>query len=1474
MVKLPTPGGDDDIWGDLLNDFLEVSLDNANVDENERGKLKPSAVSEAGAVMETDTTTAAMQFVVDEDNMASNSATKVPTQQSVKAYVDAKEKKAIEVTVTTARATAAKVGTTSGGNYTPTYGDRLNVTFTLGIAVNTPTLNIDGSGALNIRLGTTNVGTTLLNTAASSVTIPLWYDGSSYQMFGSQLNTDTNTTYLATTAFTAVTGTTQAAAVNRGYITNNILEVNVTLPATVAIGQIVQVLGLGSGGWRVTAPAGDDIMLDGNSTGAAGYISGGQYASVTLRCIVANTTWEVVAYTGVVTTGAGYSTAKQPLDADLTALAAAGNSTILAATTASFLAEDKTKLDGIEALADVTDATNVAAAGAVMEADTTTAAMGFVVDEDDMVSNSATKIPTQQSVKAYADTKAAIADVVKLTGNQTIAGEKTFSNRSYFLDTLAIHTPDNSPTGGGVGTWAVANIASTMYFSNRSASPDLIFGASSEGGTIGLGSGDAAVDAYIKHGGTHRLLFSGGGDDSDTIRISNITDPTDAQDAVTKNYVDNSTISSNLTGNVAYRNAGLANWFTALETAHTTARNIVVIGDSIASLTSWWATKPWPWRLADLMTTHGRTPPAEATFRFAVGANMLTMTSCDGTQKSPEIGMGGWAAELTNGQKATQTAVMDGISVVYTTSPGAGSIEVRDGVGGTLLTTINTDAAAKSSNIWTSNSLSLASHTIELTSIGTTILEGVYVHNGTRNKGVRVWSASHSGYTTSQMYSNPSFALDLIDNLNPDLVIIATGTNDGAANYATYMAGMISAVQGVTSADIAIWLPYTSSVGFPAAEDAAARAYLSTVDLPIIDAGYGIPNMGARFTPDGVHPAGDTGHTLIANHVFASIGGDPIGQTANQLGLLEIDLTTKAPLENPTFTGQVTLPNQFTYANGNLFAGNIFGQPIFNMKDTGNATSQIGLSTSSVNQALLGINQPAIVVGAGSGTHDTNLFRNDVGEFRIRTATTTETGNIVFAKKFNNQTGTSYTLALTDEGKIVTMNNASANTISLPQDSAAAFTIGAEIPIINYGTGTTTIQAGTGATLVGGGVLPQNERKVVTKVAANTWHVSNASADFLIDEDNMTSDTTTKAPTQQSVKAYVDSSGSGKVTGPASATDNAIMRYDATTGKLAQNSSVLVSDTGAISFDVSSGARTYYRVAMIRDTNATVTGTLKITLPFSWTNTMLRMTIKGYNYKFNESAWDLTIGGYTYSTTPAWFNYHTVVSGRPPFSSVRLAHDGTNCVILLGITSTTWNFPTIEVSEVIASASQTSGWDGTWGMSFITDETGIAYIVTPTLNKIAATSSSSVTNNAVALFDGTSGSVIKDSTKTLPSGTIIGTTDTQTLSNKTLDNTTTATFKDDNLTLQDGTDTTKQVKFQLDGISTATIRTIRFPNGNDTLVGATTTATITNKTLTSPVLNDPVINNPTGFLTGASKITVGTTPPGSPSTGDIWIDTN
>lgn len=111
----------------------------------------------------------------------------------------------VNVTVTTARTTAAKVGTTADGNYVPAVGDRLNVTFTLGVAVDSPTLNIDGSGAKNIRIADVNVSTLTLSTGAVSVVVPLWYDGTYYQMYGSHLNT--NMTYTEITSAEITTGT-------------------------------------------------------------------------------------------------------------------------------------------------------------------------------------------------------------------------------------------------------------------------------------------------------------------------------------------------------------------------------------------------------------------------------------------------------------------------------------------------------------------------------------------------------------------------------------------------------------------------------------------------------------------------------------------------------------------------------------------------------------------------------------------------------------------------------------------------------------------------------------------------------------------------------------------------------------------------------------------------------------------------------------------------------------------------------------------------------------------------------------------------------------------------------------------------------------------------------------------------------------------------------------------------------------------
>ena len=55
-------------------------------------------------------------------------------------------------------------------------------------------------------------------------------------------------------------GTTQQAASNTGYMTNNTSQVSITLPASPSVGDIVQVTGVGTGGWKITQNAGQSIL--------------------------------------------------------------------------------------------------------------------------------------------------------------------------------------------------------------------------------------------------------------------------------------------------------------------------------------------------------------------------------------------------------------------------------------------------------------------------------------------------------------------------------------------------------------------------------------------------------------------------------------------------------------------------------------------------------------------------------------------------------------------------------------------------------------------------------------------------------------------------------------------------------------------------------------------------------------------------------------------------------------------------------------------------------------------------------------------------------------------------------------------------------------------------------------------------------------------------------------------------------------
>ena len=94
------------------------------------------------------------------------------------------------------------------------------------------------------------------------------------------------------------------------------------------------------------------------------------------------------------------------------------------------------------------------------------------------------------------------------------------------------------------------------------------------------------------------------------------------------------------------------------------------------------------------------------------------------------------------------------------------------------------------------------------------------------------------------------------------------------------------------------------------------------------------------------------------------------------------------------------------------------------------------------------------------------------------------------------------------------------------------------------------------------------------------------------------------------------------------------------------------------------------------------------------------------------------------------------------------------------------------------------------------------------------------------------------------------------IANKTLDNTNSLTVKDNNFILQDDGDATKQLQFQLSGITTGTTRTLTVPNANTTIVGTDATQTLTNKTIQSMSAGSTTItsvSNPSNQQDAANK---------------------
>jgi len=163
---------------------------------------------------------------------------------------------------------------------------------------------------------------------------------------------------------------------------------------------------------------------------------------------------------------------------------------------------------------------------------------------------------------------------------------------------------------------------------------------------------------------------------------------------------------------------------------------------------------------------------------------------------------------------------------------------------------------------------------------------------------------------------------------------------------------------------------------------------------------------------------------------------------------------------------------QWTSTNPTLASGEQGFETDTNKMKIGNGST----AWNSLSYAITGATGTVTSITAGTGLSGGTI--TSTGTIAIDSTVATLTGTQTLTNKtlttptlddakinlaFDAETA-SYTAVLANNSQVVTMNNASANTFSIPTNASVAFPIGTQINVLQIGAGQTTIQAVTSGT--------------------------------------------------------------------------------------------------------------------------------------------------------------------------------------------------------------------------------------------------------------------------------------------------------------------------------------------------------------------------------------------------------------------------
>ena len=357
-----------------------------------------------------------------------------------------------------------------------------------------------------------------------------------------------------------------------------------------------------------------------------------------------------------------------------------------------------------------------------------------------------------------------------------------------------------------------------------------------------------------------------------------------------------------------------------------------------------------------------------------------------------------------------------------------------------------------------------------------------------------------------------------------DLAVSANATPNMSINVASGWAAIVGNYQA-NMGTYMVFNDATTNLAITAANGSNPR--IDLLVITISDAYYTGTLNQVTFTVIAGTPSGSP---TVPSTPTNSLALAQIYVGASVTSITNANITNYGVLATSPFMSKSSVAvGTLTYTPANALgtfqsSTSSYNQVILQNSNTGTAASadvivNNNLSTDSTYYGDFGINSSTFT-GSGAfnapnavyvtattgdlalGTTTSNPIHFVVNGGATDAMTIATTGAITgnFVSTINAQTGTTYTPALTDANALVTLNNASAISVTIPTNASVAYPIGTQIsfawitgagqPTISAVTPGTTTIASTGTTSASPKLRVANSVATAIKIATDSWLVT------------------------------------------------------------------------------------------------------------------------------------------------------------------------------------------------------------------------------------------------------------------------------------------------------------------------------------------------------------------------------------------------